>query len=344
VAVNPDALLAGPRGRMLCWELIFEALPDRGRGDRWTGVWQAIHRGDLSDHLADLEWCVRLVRSELTDVGDRLMLRVFGRAVGDAAYWQPPSDEDHALAEPGVQAVLTPIAELITTSAAARWWDTPLDRATQTIVEREPDLPDLAGIADKLAKWRADTVNGERQAFRDRPDDPAANYGGHWWSVPALAQVPKTTRTIPDIGPVGLGLVEDALGWTNGRCWPVSVPPNARVFEVTSLDSWAELVGRYPLDVPYSRRHDWWRVTGLDEHWLIPDYAAVAADHDAIHLTAAAYLSAAGCPVRAGGGFTMLAGWDPDQTYWLNDVLRISGSPRDWRGDHHDAGEWHPVY
>jgi hypothetical protein len=123
----------------------------------------------------------------------------------------------------------------------------------------------------------------------------------------------------------------------------VSVSPDARVFEVTSLDSWAELVSRYPLDVPYSRRHDWWRVTGLNEHWLIPDYVAVAADYDAIHLTAAAYLSAAGRPVRAGDGFTMLAGWDPDQTYWLNDALLVTGSPQDWQGESREADTWHPV-
>jgi hypothetical protein len=284
---------------MLCWELISEALPDRDRGAQWTDVWQAIMQGDLSGHLADLASCVGLVCSALADVDDRLMLSVFGRAVFDAAYWQPPSEEDHALAAPRVPEVLTPIAELITNSTVARWWDTPLDRDTQMIVEREPGAPDLAGTAAKLAKWRTDTVADERQAFRKRPHDPAAPFGGHWWSTPALAHVPKTTRAIPATGPVGLGLVEDSLGWSYGQCWPVSVSPGARVFEVTSLDSWAELVGRYPLNVPYSRRHDWWRVTGLNEHWLIPDYVAVAADYDAIHLTATAYLSAAG---RGPGG------------------------------------------
>jgi hypothetical protein len=327
---------------MLCWELISETMPERGA--QWTNAWQAIMlQDDLPGHLADLASCVRLVGSALADVDDRLMLRVFGRAVDDAAYWQPPSEADHTLAAPPVREALTPIAELIATSAAARWWDTALERDTQTIVQREPGTPDLAGIADKLANWRTRTMDYERQALRDSPPDPAAAYGGHWWSVPALVYVPKTTRTIPGTGPVGLALVEDSLGWSYGQCWPVSVSLDARVFEVTSLDSWAELVGRYPLDVPDSRRHDWWRVTGLNEHWLLPDYVAVAADYDAIHLTAAAYLSAAGRPVRAGDGFTMLAGWDPDQTYWLNDALLVTGSPQDWQGESREADTWHPA-
>jgi hypothetical protein len=39
---------------------------------------------------------------------------------------------------------------------------------------------------------------------------------------------------------------------------------------------WAELVGRYPIDVSRSRRHDWWRATGWAGRWLVPDFAAVA--------------------------------------------------------------------
>jgi hypothetical protein len=37
--------------------------------------------------------------------------------------------------------------------------------------------------------------------------------------------------------------------------------------------------------VTKARRHDWWRATGEDHGWAIPDYPAVAADYDAIHLT-----------------------------------------------------------
>jgi len=42
-----------------------------------------------------------------------------------------------------------------------------------------------------------------------------------------------------------------------------------------------------------SRRHDWWRVTGSAGAWMIPDWVAVAADYDAVHLTVGGYLTTA---------------------------------------------------
>jgi hypothetical protein len=41
-----------------------------------------------------------------------------------------------------------------------------------------------------------------------------------------------------------------------------------------------------------------------------------------------------------GGARTMLAGWDPDQTYWLTDILTLAGSAVTWLKT--DAG-WIPA-
>jgi hypothetical protein len=58
----------------------------------------------------------------------------------------------------------------------------------------------------------------------------------------------------------------------------------------------------------------------------------VAADWDAIHVSVAGYLTAAGGAIPASGGArTMLAGWDPDATWWLNDVLSLTSPPEIWR-------------
>jgi hypothetical protein len=60
----------------------------------------------------------------------------------------------------------------------------------------------------------------------------------------------------------------------------------------------------------------------------------VAADWDAVHVSVAGYLTTAGIAIPAGGGAcTMLAGWDPDATWWLNDVLSLTSPPEDWRDD-----------
>jgi hypothetical protein len=121
-------------------------------------------------------------------------------------------------------------------------------------------------------------------------------------------------------------------GWQSARCWPVAPQGGARVYEICGPDQWAELVGRYPLDVSKSRCHNWWRATGWAGRWLIPDYAAVAADWDAVHVSVAGYLTTAGIAIPAGGGTrTMLAGWDPDATWWINDVLSSTSPLGDWR-------------
>jgi hypothetical protein len=100
-------------------------------------------------------------------------------------------------------------------------------------------------------------------------------------------------------------------------------------------------VDRYPLDVTGSRRHDWWRVTGWAGRWLIPDYAAAAADWDAVHLSVAGYLTTAGIALPVGDGArTMLAGWDPDATGWLADVLTGTGALEDWRADDRTGSSW----
>ena len=90
-----------------------------------------------------------------------------------------------------------------------------------------------------------------------------------------------------------------------------------------------------------SRRRQWRRVTGWAGRWLIPDYASAAADWDAVHVTVAGYLTTAGTAIPAGDGArTMLAGWDPDATWWLNDVLSHTSPPEDWREDDHAPFGW----
>jgi hypothetical protein len=252
-----------------------------------------------------------------------LFISALADAVTWARYWQEPDGRDRRLADPRVAEQLWPVAEAVSRAPAADWWSAPMDPATQHEVlfdgpdgRSVPDPPDDGRAA--LLAWRAETLEHERQAA-DRPDDPRAPYSGHWWSTPALSMLRCSTRTLGSVGPVGLHLLEDALSWNSARCWSLRLPPSAAIFEIGGPDDWTELVRRYPLGVTKSRRHDWWRATGRDLEWAIPDYAAVAADYDAVHLSVAGYLSTAGRAIHAGGAHTVLAGWNPDETWWLTD-------------------------
>jgi hypothetical protein len=329
---DAGSLLKGPRGRRLCWCLLADVISVRLRN-------AAVFEGDVTGLIDDLAACAGRVA-----VGDSLM-SAFGDVVASAAYWQEPDNEDRALASDAVREALAPVAEAVSAAPAARWWSTPIALERQMYVEwasaPETSPVSLSGSAAKLVQWRVQTLDDEERAGRERPSDPSAPYSGYWWSTPELSELNASTRTLPSGAAVGLSLVEDSLGWTEARCWPVLPRPDARVYEVRGPSSWVALVEHYPLDVSKARRHDWWRATGMHGRWLIPDFAAVAADYDAVHLTAAAYLTTAGRALPVGDAQTVLAGWDPDKTYWLADVLSLDGDPQRWvQDDEHDACAW----
>ena len=104
------------------------------------------------------------------------------------------------------------------------------------------------------------------------------------------------------------------------------------MWEIDGPGAWTDLVRRYPMDVTSARLHDWYRTTGRAGTWLVPDWSEVAADYDAVHLTVAGYLTTAtrALPVDATTA-TVLAGWNPDQTWWLTDILEaVSPDPERW--------------
>ncbi len=277
----------------------------------------------------------------------RALLAGLVAAVGFAEYWGEPSSQDRGFAGEAAREALRPVAEAVVAAADApdlRWWTEPVDRGGQRYAQflGRHGLPEplLSGAAELAGDWLADALEDKRSGH-GRPQEDSVPYGGQWWSGPALSDVPVTTRALPTLGAVRLALAEGGFGWRSARCWPVAPQDGVRVYGVRGPGSWAELVGRYPLDVSESRRHDWRRVTGWAGRWLIPDYAAVAADWDAVHVCVAGYLTTAGIAIPIGdGASTMLAGWDPDATWWLTDALSLAGAPQDWRADQRAPLGW----
>jgi hypothetical protein len=324
-----ERLLSGPRGRRLCWTLL-----DAGDHPGRARVRQGGFAGDLTGLTRELAACVspaNLAHMAAT-IDDLALLTALAHTVDRARYWGAPDKEDRALNDPAVQEALLPVAEVVTGTPAAQWWPTPVAIDSQQYVEwldEHGSPPALTGAAAELAAWRTTTIDDERSA-REWPKDPSAPWGGQWWSAPIPSRLPSTTRSIPGLEAVGLALIEDGFGQKSARCWPVETRPGARIYEISSSFQWTELVGRYPLDVSKSRRHDWWRATGWAGRWLIPDFVAAAADYDAVHLSVAGYLRTAGRALSVDDARTVLAGWNPDQTFWLTEVLTSSGPPTSW--------------
>lgn len=115
----------------------------------------------------------------------------------------------------------------------------------------------------------------------------------------------------------------------------IPVRGGGRALEIRDADDWAELCRRHPLEVTASRRHDWYRTTGRDRRWLLPDWSRVAEEGDAVHLTGWAYLTAATREIVIDDEHSsVIGGWGPDETYWLSGLVREVEGPRvHWLAD-----------
>lgn len=283
-------------------------------------------------------WAMTAPDAAFTPAG---ALAALADATAMAAYWQQPIE--HHLVRPDVD--LLPVAERLVAGGGTAGWSEPIARAQQHLVvlawrDRELKLPALTGVTARL-----DAVT-EQHAHPIPAWDGAGPVdwqitSGIWWSAPIGDPNVRTTHPVSGV-PLGVSLVED-LDPTEARSWAVRIADSARILELAHPQDWVDLVRRYPLDVSSGKRGDWWRATGRDGGWLIPDWAAVAADWDGVHLTIAGYLTTAGRALDVDDRFaTVLAGWDPDTTYWLNDVVQLAGDAVDWTRDE-ASNEWRPA-
>lgn len=263
-----------------------------------------------------------------------LLVDPMDETVSHAMYWQAPHDDEAVTADPAVTALLRPIAAAIASAPATAWWTSPIDLDHLRYTRWSEDSPGAPepGASERLDRWRGRTLADDRDAATNRPADPGAPFSGHWWSTPAMAALVTTTRPLPGIGSVELAWEEDSRGPRPASIWPLEPTGAPRVWELDGPDALVQLVDRYPLDVTNGRRHDWYRTTGRTGTWRIPDWAAVAADWDAVHLSVAGYLTTAtrALDLADADAATMLAGWNPDQAWWLADMVRTSSGVQAW--------------
>ena len=258
----------------------------------------------------------------------------FRRSVDTAYSWQEPDAEDALAALPEIRSALVPVAERVLATPLAGTWSDPA-APEQWAVDWRADTarPLPTGAAALLDEWDAARRADEEQSARERPADPRASFSGSWWSLPL--RLLRTQSRIEDL----LGLVEDAAGLDTATVIPVT--GGGRTLEIGSAEDWAELCRAFPAEVTASRRHDWYQVTGGEGRWLLPDWQRVAAEWDAVHLTALGYLSSATRLIPVDDGYaSVIAGWAPDSTLWLTDSARESDGPRQqWRRDGRDRWE-----
>jgi len=349
VRTAAETLLDGPRGRRLCLEYatavdqelhtaafrVAFAEPREGtsvaylHADGTTGDEQPDERTEVAaeDVAAMIEALAASPEVASAPVpSDAAVRDALRRSVDAARYWQEPDEEDVLAGHPAIRSALTGVAELLLRSPLIADRSAP-PAATQWAVDWRPDtaraLPtDAAAL---LEEWSTARREEEERAVRERPLDPTANWSGTWWSLPL--RLLQTRSRIDDL----LELDEDSLGPEAATVIPVSGA--GRTLEIGSAEDWAELCRACPAEVTASRRHDWYRVTGWEGRWLVPDWQRVAADWDAAHLTTLGYLSGATrlIPIDEDHA-SVIGGWAPDSTLWLTDAAREADAPRQqWR-------------
>lgn len=273
----------------------------------------------------------------LSSLEDPLALLVGLGAATDAAMpWQPPHVRDALAVSPAVVDALRPAGAAISASPAAAWWSSSIALADQWEVAGEPyaQLGALWPAQPALQRIRDDSIRYEA-LFKKHYTDPAKEPGGEWWSKPGVwmgsegTVRPGSSRRLASIGAIELAAQEDSYGPERAALRQL-LPTGAdvRVYEVHQPSDWQHLVATYPFEVSRSRRGVWWQSTGIDGAWFIPDWQAVAGDYDAVHVSVHGYLTTAGEAHPVPGGNTVLAGWNPDVTYWLCDVT--AGTTEYW--------------
>ncbi|WZH37000.1 MAG: hypothetical protein PIR02_19980 [Microbacterium enclense] len=355
MSLTPDGLLAGPRGRRLCLEILLLSTEDPEVQDAaWAVSWAAhalaenpgtvLTFGDgaasfTEPDVSPADAAAALSRVAIPDLTEAVLDETLAIAVDRAAYWQPPHGEDVLAATAELRPVLAPVAAAIVDSPHTGWWGSPVARDAQARVFWEDERASTDAPERIVARWRESQVAEERRFAQESRD---SRLSGSWWSTPAVG-LARSTRRRGAAGPVGLRLVEDSFGWTSARVQPLTAPAG-EVIEIDGPEAWAALCRRHPFPLTASRRTVWGWTTGREGAWVQPDWAEVAREASGVHLSVAGYLATAGRVIDLGDlGATLVAGWGPDETFWFSDpgstgpeqrwVVDGAGGARRWRRD-----------
>jgi hypothetical protein len=222
-------------------------------------------------------------------VSPALSFHALAEAITQTSIWQV--DYDAVIAEfltAGPR--LEPLARELLSQPGAAWWFAPLNRDRQlfnsyTGYEREiitgpfaPRIPDRAPTP-----WERYAQKPEWGFFTstDVAGDGLSSF------------LVGSSKCAGDLGP---------LTFPVSRMWLV-VSPDARVFEVDGPESWRQLCLRYPAPFEHGQ--------------VVPDFAAVAREWDAVHLGFGGLLTAEQVRLEGPEGWTWLNGWDAEGTMWL---------------------------
>jgi hypothetical protein len=268
------------------------------------------------------------------DVRDPMaVLAALRHVIGGFGFWGDERDYDRLLVAAADD--LRAVADALVASPATEWWWDDVLRDDQRFAARATDDgtgPPRGDQVSELVKKAAKKLRTEESDARARhpsPNDVPPDASGHWWSSP----IPGfwTSRAVAPVPALHLVCAEET-GDERVVVWALRIAAGARVLEIRAPADWARLVEIAPVDVTMSRLGDWRSWTGHEGAFYLPDWRVVAEHFDGIHVTVGGYLATRGVAVPVADGYSVLAGWDPDASLWLRDVIETVEQVGEWDG------------
>ena len=245
-------------------------------------------------------------------------LRALADAVSETSIWQPlyPRVAEFILSRGGR---LRDLARAILESPASDWWFAPIDRDAQTWA----------------APYRAPADVAPTPTMFNAPKRPMTR----WEQWANKSENGLYTSTLLDdttamLSALDSGMASDLMISYPVRSWRLRAADTARVYEIRGPLDWHSLCARYPaqglLDasdepevIQNENMYSLLRVEGearyatAIDRLLAPNWAAVAADWDGVHMTFGGLLTCDKARVAAAAGWSMNRFWDLEQTLWL---------------------------
>jgi hypothetical protein len=269
-------------------------------------------------------------------------------------FWLP-SDSDPTAVDRAVESLATlSFGEFVAVAAeglesVGPWMPDAADNAANAYLGADARRPIAEAIAERFGALLEAPIDLERQehwdaawngraAWRDRFDGGIGVYCCGEFTFDAIWTVTALPAEAHGALVSAWEMYCDEL--TRHR---LPVRDGARLWEIHRSEEWVDLVRAYPRSP--DRPHGGWELPGPNQHLedldalravpaqraavtgepvsqLVPDWDAVAADFDGVHLSWAGFLTSEGFVSRlADAEVTMLRYWFSERTLWLRDVF-----------------------
>lgn len=249
-------------------------------------------------------------------------LRALADAAAETSIWQPfyPRVAEFILSRGGR---LRNLARAILESPASAWWFAPIDRDEQTWAAPYRSPADAAPTPSKFNAPNRPMTRWERRTNK---------------SENGLYTSTLLGNTTAMLSALDSGMASDLMIGYPVRSWRLRAASTARVYEIRGPLDWHRLCARYPVqglldasdetDViqnenvyPLLRVEGEARYTAILDRLLTPDWAAVAADWDGVHMTFGGLLTCDKARAASAAGWSMNRFWELEQTLWLKWVF-----------------------